>query len=485
MEQDTDTLYRAYTTRDARFDGRVFAGVRTTGIYCRPVCPARSPRRENMTFFPTAAAAQAAGYRPCLRCRPESAPDLAGWRGASPVVARALSLIETGWLEDHDADALAAEVRISGRQLRRLFREQLGATPVAVAQTRRVLLAQQLIRDTDLSMADVALASGFGSVRRFNETFHALFNRPPATLRRQRAAGRVAPGITIRLAHREPYDWPGLLARLRAIAIPGVERVEGDAWFRALAVGERTGWLVVRPAPGGRAGLDLTVNVPELTALPRIVARVRRRLDLSADPAVIDAQLGVDPRLAPSLAAHPGLRLPGPWDGFEEAVRALPGFDVAALGGLAARFGSALGGEAAAASGLSVAFPAPADLVDIATIPDILGGSADDRITGALASLAVLTGEHPTMLDPYRDPQLVARRLAQLPGIDGELAGTIASRALEPHDWIPPEHRALVGALIAPGPPASLDRLHELTAVWSPWRGYAAAHLAAVRDRAP
>lgn len=176
MEQDTDTLYRAYTTRDARFDGRVFAGVRTTGIYCRPVCPARLPKRENMTFFPTAAAAQQAGYRPCLRCRPEAAPDLAGWRGSSPVVARALGLIEAGWLEDRDTDALAAEVGVSGRQLRRLFRDRLGAAPVTIAQTRRVLLARQLIRDTDLPMADVALASGFGSVRRFNETFQALFD---------------------------------------------------------------------------------------------------------------------------------------------------------------------------------------------------------------------------------------------------------------------------------------------------------------------
>ena len=184
MDMNDDACYRALSTRDARFDGRLFVGVRTTGIYCRPICPARTPKRENVRFFPTAAAAQSAGFRPCLRCRPETSPDLAAWRGASNTVTRALRLIEAGALDETDVEALADRLGVGERQLRRLFRQHLGASPVAVAQTRRVLLAKQLIHETRLPMAEVALAAGFGSVRRFNETFQQLYDRPPATLRR-------------------------------------------------------------------------------------------------------------------------------------------------------------------------------------------------------------------------------------------------------------------------------------------------------------
>ena len=185
MLMDSDACYRALMTRDSRFDGRLFVGVKTTGIYCRPICPARTPKRENVTFFATATAAQAAGFRPCLRCRPESSPDLAAWRGTSNTVSRALALIETGALDEGDVEGLATRLGVGERQLRRLFRRHLGASPISVAQTRRVLLAKQLIHQTRLPMTEVALASGFGSVRRFNETFQRLYDRPPARLRRQ------------------------------------------------------------------------------------------------------------------------------------------------------------------------------------------------------------------------------------------------------------------------------------------------------------
>ena len=207
MDMDRLAGYRAISTRDARFDGRLFVGVKTTGVYCRPICPARTPKFENVLFYPSAAAAQEAGFRPCLRCRPEISPEIAFWRGTSNTVSRALALIEAGGLDADDVEGLANRLGIGARQLRRLFRQHVGASPVAVAQTRRVLLAKQLIHETSLSMADVALASGFGSVRRFNETFHDLFGRPPATLRRRRdRTRREAGALAVRLAYRPPYD---------------------------------------------------------------------------------------------------------------------------------------------------------------------------------------------------------------------------------------------------------------------------------------
>src|SRR5271168_3119770 len=215
MERDDDASYRALSTRDARFDGRLFVGVKTTGIYCRPICPARTPKRENVRFYPTAAAAQSAGFRPCLRCRPETSPDLGAWRGVSNTVSRGLVLIEAGALDEGDVEALAGRLGVGERQLRRLFREHLGASPVAVAQTRRVLLAKQLIHETRLPMVEVAMAAGFGSVRRFNETFQQLFDRPPIALRRLSATEQpAASAVTLKLAYRPPYDWEAMLGFL-------------------------------------------------------------------------------------------------------------------------------------------------------------------------------------------------------------------------------------------------------------------------------
>src|SRR3984957_11471927 len=249
MDMDPDACYRALSTRDARFDGRLFVGVKTTGIYCRPICPARTPKRENVRFFASAAAAQAAGFRPCLRCRPETSPDSGGWRGSSSTVSRALSLIEDGALDEADVDALAARLGVGERQLRRLFQRRLGASPIAVAQTRRIHLAKQLIHETKLPMTQVALASGFGSVRRFNETFQRLFGRPPAALRRSRAPSDASGAeVSLHLAYRPPYDWDGLLDFLRLRAIPGIERVEGGVYIRTIALGGEQGLMRVELA---------------------------------------------------------------------------------------------------------------------------------------------------------------------------------------------------------------------------------------------
>jgi len=315
---DQEACYRAALTRDARFDGRFFGGVTSTGIYCRPVCPARTPKRENMIFYPTAAAAEEAGFRACLRCRPETAPDFAGWRGGeqrggawrgtSNTVSRALSLIEAGALDEGDVDALGGRLGVGERQLRRLFRQHLGAAPVSVAQTRRVLLAKQLIHETDLSMAEVALASGFGSVRRFNETFQSLYGRPPSALRRHKEK-TGAGGVRLGLSYREPYD---RMAMLDALTVRG-DAVEGGQWSRVLTTETdgSDGRVLVGFAKAGR--VEVTVEASDIRILPGVLARVRRVFDLSADPEAIAGDLSVDPGLRPLVEARPGLRLPGSW----------------------------------------------------------------------------------------------------------------------------------------------------------------------------
>ncbi|GAA0764735.1 bifunctional transcriptional activator/DNA repair enzyme AdaA [Brevundimonas olei] len=305
---DQEACYRAVLTRDPRFDGRFFTCVKSTGIYCRPVCPARTPKRENMRFVISAAAAEEAGFRACLRCRPETAPDMGAWRGTSNTVSRALNLIEAGALDEGDVDALAARLGVGERHLRRLFRQHLGAAPVSVAQTRRVLLAKALIHQTDLPMAEVAMASGFGSVRRFNETFQALYGRPPSALR-ARAERPWDGGVRLSLPYRPPYEVEVMLAALKASG----ETVEGGVWRRVLTpvTDGATGAVSARFEAGDR--LAVTAALDDLKALPGVLARVRRLFDLSADPEAIRRDLAADPVLAPLVEARSGLRLPGVW----------------------------------------------------------------------------------------------------------------------------------------------------------------------------
>ncbi len=305
---DQEACYRAVLTRDARFDGRFFGCVKTTGIYCRPVCPARTPKRENMFFVVSAAAAEEAGFRACLRCRPETAPDMGAWRGTSNTVSRALALIEAGALDEGDVDGLAGRLGVGERHLRRLFRQHLGAAPVSVAQTRRVLLAKALIHQTDLPMAQVALGSGFGSVRRFNETFQALYGRPPSALRRREECA-AASGVRLSLSYRPPYDWEAMLG---ALAGHG-EAVDGRRWSRRLdrTVDGAAGVVTVEPGEPGR--VSVCVEADDLKALPGVLARVRRVFDLSADPEAIARDQSADPVLRPLVEARPGLRLPGRW----------------------------------------------------------------------------------------------------------------------------------------------------------------------------
>jgi AraC family transcriptional regulator of adaptative response / DNA-3-methyladenine glycosylase II len=319
---DREACYRAFQSHDSRFDGRIFCGVTSTGIYCRPICPARVPMFKNCRFFASAAAAQEAGFRPCLRCRPEIAPELAFWRGTSNTVSRALKLIAEGALDESEAgvEAFAEKLGVGGRQLRRLFSQHLGASPIAVAQTRRVLFAKQLIHDTLLPMTEVALSAGFGSVRRFNETFAKMFGRPPSALRRKQGPDTSArDGVTLRLSYRPPYDWAGMLDALQARAARTVEWAEAGVWHRRIELDGKKGNVSVAHLPA-RNAVAVTIRFPEVKALPAIVARVKRVFDLGADIVTIDSHLARDPRLAPLIARRPGVRAPGDWDSEQSAA---------------------------------------------------------------------------------------------------------------------------------------------------------------------
>jgi AraC family transcriptional regulator of adaptative response / DNA-3-methyladenine glycosylase II len=477
--QDQGACFRAFQTRDVRFDGRLFCGVKTTGIYCRPTCPARTPKREHVTFFVSAAAAQAAGFRPCLRCRPETAPELGVWRGTSNTVRRALALIERGALNDADVDALAARLGVGGRQLRRLFERHLGASPIAVAQTRRVLLAKQLIHETRLPMAEVALAAGYGSIRRFNETFQRLFGRPPSALRRGTAADESsgpAGQVTILLRYRPPYDWPAMLAFLRARAIPGVEVVSGDRYARTMDIDGVQGTVHVQP--GDRNALRALIRFPRLAALPEIIARLRRVFDLAADPETIGAHLAEDPTLAPLVAARPGLRVPGAWDGFELAVRAVLGqqITVTAAVGLAGKLVAVYGAPISVPDepALTRVFPHADRLAraDLATL-----GMPKAR-AAALSAIAAAVVADPQIFGPTRTLDAAIAQLRAIPGIGEWTAHYIAMRAMREPDAFPAADIALMRAMATtnghrPTPRELLTRAEP----WRPWRAYAAQHL--------
>jgi AraC family transcriptional regulator of adaptative response / DNA-3-methyladenine glycosylase II len=493
---DPRVCYRALKTRDERFDGRFFTAVTSTGIYCRPICPARPPKIEHCRFYPTAAAAQEAGFRPCLRCRPETAPDLGSWRGTSNTVSRGLALIAEGELDGEDAsvDTLAERLGVGGRQLRRLFEQHLGASPIAVAQTRRVLFAKQLIVDTRLPMGEIALAAGFGSVRRFNETFHDLFQRPPSALRRTKAPalseGWVAgDGVAVRLRYRPPYDWEAMLGYLRARAVDGVERVDeadGGTYVRTLRVaapvpGARDGGVAtvsVRHLPRAHS-LEATVRCSHVRLLPLVVARIRHAFDLGADVATIGAHLAGDPLLAPLVAERPGLRAPGAWDGFELGVRAVLGQQVTVkaggrLGGrLVALCGTRLS-PAQARDGLDRVFPSARQVAE-ADLSALGVPASRRRALVALARAAMADASLFHALDTIDE---TVARLRAVQGVGEWTAQYIALRAAREPDAFPAADVVLLRSAGAEGEPRPTpDALRRRAERWRPWRAYAAQHL--------
>ena len=468
---DLDACYAALTARDARFDGQFFVGVATTGIYCRPVCVARTPRRDRCSFHRSAAEAERSGFRACFRCRPELAPGHAPLDALPRLVAGAAALIDDGFLNEHGVDALAARLGVTARHLRRATEEQLGVSPIELAQTRRLALAKQLLQDTDLGLAELAHASGFRSVRRFNALFLTRFGRAPSELRRTGPA--AGPGLALRLDHREPFDWPRLLAFLRARAIAGLESVTDNCYRRVIHLGGHTGIVRILPDPRRRA-LRAEIDLSLAPVLMPLVVRLRRLFDLDAEPARIAEVLARDPALAPSLAARPGLRVPGTVDGFETAVRAVLGQQVSvrAATTLATRLVARLGAAIVTADEfLTHRFPTAAELAAVPVAELAAIGLPSTR--AATLHIVADAYAHDTIPGPSADPAEFVAALTRLPGIGDWSAQYLVLRALHHPDAFPAGDLVLRKALGGLSAKAAIDRAEA----WRPWRAHAVMHL--------
>ncbi len=456
-----DSRYEAVRSRDARFDGAFFFAVETTGIYCRPSCPAVTPKRHNVRFFPTAAAAQGSGFRACRRCRPDAVPGSADWNVRADVVGRAMRLIGDGVVDREGVTGLAGRLGYSARQVQRQLTAELGAGPVALARAQRAHTARVLLQTTGLPVTEIAFASGFASVRQFNDTIKAVYAATPSAVRaaapaRDRASRRAATpsaGIPLRLAHRGPYRAGPVFDLLQREAVAGIEEVSGPpgrrVYRRTLRLPYGTGIVAVeerpgRPRTGSGGWLDARLHLTDLRDLTTSVQRLRRLFDLDADPYAVDERLGADPRLAPLVAVRPGLRSPGTADPDELAVRALVGRAEAER--LVQRYGKALD---APCGTLTHLFPEPAVL-------------AEAERHGTAGALAAALADGAVRLDPGADRDDAERGLLALPGLDARTAAVIRTRALGDPD-------------VAPPGPAVPD-------TWRPWRSYALNHLRAAGE---
>ncbi len=472
MDLDWRVCSRARLSRDARFDGKFFIAVLTTGIYCRPICPARASKEENVCYFPTAAAAAEAGFRPCLRCRPECSPGTPAWLGTSNTVSRALRLIGDSGLEDGGMEALADRLGVGSRHLRRLFLKHLGATPTAVAQTRRLHFAKKLIDETRLPMTQVAIASGFGCVRRFNATIRKLYHRTPTQLRHLSRWTVTQPEneYLFRLPYRPPYAWNSMLAFLSARATPGVEVVEFGSYRRSISINGSHGYFEVT-IDEEHHSLAVRVQFGNSGSLFFIVERIRSMFDLNADCARIVRTLKSDGALVGRVQADPGLRVPGCWNGFELAVRAILGQQITVKGAtaLAGRIARTFGKPLFAVPNLTHLFPPPEVLAD-ANLASIGLTKARAETIRALAR-AVCDGQ--ISFERIADSDAFLARLCEIPGIGKWTAQYVAMRALGEPDAFPSGDVGLLRTLSL----ANARELEERAEAWRPWRAYAAMYL--------
>ena len=478
---DDAVCEKARLSRDPRFDGLFFTAVSSTGIYCRPICPAPAPRRENVRYYRHAAQAESAGYRPCLRCRPELSPGDPDRQRGDSILAQALRLIDDGALDDAPLSDVANRIGLGERQLRRVFVDQLGATPTQVNATRRLLFAKQLLTETTLPVTDVAMAAGFASLRRFNAAFRDAYRLAPRELRRQREDDvheRVAGDVLrLQLAFRPPCDFNGLLDFFRIRALPGVEVVDGDSYARSIGSGNKPAWFRLTRSDREAASLQLELHGVATSELRGVVSRIRRQFDLDADPSAIRAGLSADPAMRRRLKRAPGLRIPGAWDGFEISVRAVLGqqVSVAAARTLASRlverFGERMDG--AKDIGLSHRFPAAAALAeaDVASV----GVTRTRAATIQGIARAVVDGRvgfsHQPSLDDFVDSWTA------LPGIGPWTASYIALRGLGHPDAFLDGGLILRRAASDSDAALSIRKLRERAECWRPWRGYAVFHL--------
>jgi AraC family transcriptional regulator of adaptative response / DNA-3-methyladenine glycosylase II len=475
MNLDAASCYRALVARDARFDGLFFVGVITTGIYCRPVCTARTPGRDRCRFFASAAAAEREKFRPCLRCRPELAPGNAPVDASSRMASAVVARIEAGALDNGGSlEQLAHEVGLCSRQLRRIVRKELGVSPVQLAQTHRLLLAKQLLTDTRLPIIDVAFASGFSSVRRFNALFRSHYRLTPGRLRHSAGTEPGEKTLRLRLAYRPPLAWAEMLHFLSARALTGVESICGQSYARTVVVGKHRGWLRVEPVPG-RAVLAVEFSAGLAPVLPPLLARLRNLFDLNVRPDVITSHLSGDDQIGLAVRRCPGLRVPGSFCGFELALRAILGQQVSV------RAATTVAGRVVAAFGKPIDVPSPG-LTHLSPAPDRIAGAKRGDLTrlGITAARAeciqalaraVVNGR--LTLEPGPNPETAVQRLMELPGIGEWTANYIAMRALRWPDAFPHADLGLSKGLGK----TSSRQVRAAAEVWRPWRAYAAMHI--------
>src|SRR4051794_8884046 len=471
---DFETAYRAVQARDPRFDGRLYLGVTSTGIYCRPSCPARTPKPENVRFYATAAAAVAAGFRACKRCRPDALPGSRAWDHRGDLVGRALRLVADGTVDEGGVAGLAAQLHVSERHLHRSLVAEVGVGALALARTRRAQTARLLIDQTDLSLTDVAFAAGFASVRQFNDVMLEEFGCPPSQLRRSlrgaaepdgRAPGRGAP-LALRLVHREPYAVSAWLRWQQVHAVPGLEEVAAGAYRRVVQTTKGPAVVELTPAAGH---VLARLHLADLADLTPTVAALRRAADLDADPTVVDAALGTDPHLRELVQLRPGIRVPGAVDGFEAAVRTVISQQVSLAGArrLTGRLVEAYGEPlvpGAAVGGLARGFPTATVLAEADL--SVVGLTGQRQRT--IQALAAMVDRGALDLGPGADREATRSTLLSLPGIGPWTADVVALRALaDPDAWVP-------GDLILR---RAVERRGADPDAWRPWRAYAALHL--------
>jgi AraC family transcriptional regulator, regulatory protein of adaptative response / DNA-3-methyladenine glycosylase II len=481
MDQDHRRLYNALTARDPRFDGLFFVGVTSTGVYCRPICPVKTPKAANCRFFDNAQEAEQAGFRPCLRCRPELAPGHAPVDDAQRIAQLIVQRLEEGQLDEGAGlEGIARQFELSSRQIRRIVQKELGVPPIQLLLTRRLLLAKQLLTETTWPMTDVAFASGFSSLRRFNDAFNLRYRMAPTRLRQKTTAGAavgVEGGTSIlQLSYRPPYNWMGVLTFLAARALKGIEHVTDDSYARTVQLGKVKGWIRVTQSKKKHALLvEFTHSLTPV--LPALLGRVRALFDLDARPDVIARRLRRDARLAPAVNANPGLRVPGAFNGFEMGLRAILGQQVTvrAATTIAGRFVQAFGESIVTPlPELNRLTPAPARIAS-ARLDDIARHGIVAARARSIIALAEVQGAGALCLDggAHHDPDDSIRRLAELPGIGPWTAHYIAMRALRWPDAFPKEDIAVrknLGGVTA-------KEAEVMSQPWRPWRSYAVMHV--------
>jgi AraC family transcriptional regulator of adaptative response / DNA-3-methyladenine glycosylase II len=481
MKNDTSGRYKALLARDPRFDGVFFVGVTSTGIYCRPICPVKPPKAINCRFYNSAQEAEHAGFRPCLRCRPELAPGNAPVDNSQRIAHRIVQRIEEGSIDEKAAlETIAGEFELSSRQIRRIIQKELGVPPIQLLLTRRLLLAKQLLTETTLPVTEIAFASGFSSLRRFNDAFSTRYGMPPTRLRRKAAhEAQTLTGTetsTLQLSYRPPYDWSGVLGFLEARELKGVEWVTGTFYARTVHLGNHKGWLRVTQAKN-RNALILEFTHSLTPVLPALLSRLRDLFDLNARPDLISKQLRRDKRLAPMVKANPGMRVPGAFNGFEMGLRAILGQQVTV------KAATTIAGRLATAFGEKLVTPYPelnrltpsASRLARASVDDIAKLGVVSARCKSIISLARahVSGELSLDNGAHHNPDHAIQRLSELPGIGQWTAHYIAMRALHWPDAFPKEDIAVRNNLGG----VTAKQAEALSQSWRPWRSYAVLHV--------